>query len=115
MYKKIIKEKDTILGQYIAIMKTILENHKINFYKKLQQKNIWETELNETYSYFDKYIKLELYDLEILNEKEKLLFDLHHKMGFSYAEISKITGENISTLKQRNRRAKKKLEFVLGD
>jgi len=108
------EEKDIVLAKFIAFMKVVFHNQSINYFRNLKIKNTWEKELKESDIYFDKYLNLDLYDLEILNEKEKYLFELHYKRGLSYAEISKITGEKIPTLKQRRSRALAKLEFRIG-
>lgn len=114
MYDKDEKEEDIVLAKFISFMEIVFHNKSINYFRKLRIKNCWEKELKESDIYFDKYLNLDLYDMEILNEKEKYLFELHYKRGLSYAEISKITGEKIPTLKQRRSRALAKLKFRIG-
>lgn len=109
------EEKDIVLAKFIAFMKIVFHNQSINYFRNLKMKNSWEKELKESDIYFDKYLNLELYDLEILNEKEKYLFELHYKRGLSYAEISKITNEKVNTLIQRRKRAMAKLRFRMGE
>ena len=108
------EEKDIVLAKFIAFMKIVFHNQSINYFRNLKMKNSWEKELKESDIYFDKYLNLDLYDLEILNEKEKYLFELHYKRGLSYAEISKITNEKVNTLIQRRKRAMAKLRFRMG-
>ena len=109
------EEKDIVLAKFIAFMKIVFHNQSINYIRNLKMKNSWEKELKESDIYFDKYLNLDLYDLEILNEKEKYLFELHYKRGLSYAEISKITNEKVNTLIQRRKRAMAKLRFRMGE
>ena len=109
------EEKDIVLAKFIAFMKIVFHNQSINYFRNLKMKNSWEKELKESDIYFDKYLNLDLYDLEILNEKEKYLFELHYKRGLSYAEISKITNEKVNTLIQRRKRAMAKLRFRRGE
>ncbi len=109
------EEKDIVLAKFIAFMKIVFHNQSINYFRNLKMKNSWEKELKESDIYFDKYLNLDLYDLEILNEKEKYLFELHYKRGLSYAEISKITNEKVNTLIQRRKRAMAKLRFRMGE
>lgn len=109
------KEKDIVLAKFITFMKVVFRNQRINYFRDLKIQNSWEKELKENDIYFDKYTNLELYDLEILNEKEKYLFELHYKKGLPYSEISRITGEKIDTLKKRRARALKKLSFRMGE
>lgn len=109
------KEQDIVLAKFITFMEIVFHNYSINYFRNLKMKSSWEKELKESDIYFDKYLNLDLYDLEILNEKEKYLFELHYKRGLSYAEISKITNEKINTLQQRKKRALKKLRFKMED
>ena len=109
------EEKDIVLAKFIAFMKIVFHNQSINYFRNLKMKNSWEKELKESDIYFDKYLNLDLYDLEILKEKEKYLFELHYKRGLSYAEISKITNEKVNTLIQRRKRAMAKLRFRMGE
>lgn len=109
------EEKDIVLAKFIAFMEIVFRNQRINYFRDLKMKDNWEKELKENFIYFDKYINLGLYDLEILNAKEKYLFELHYKNGLSYSEIAKITGEKIDTLKKRRTRALKKLNFRMGE
>lgn len=109
------EEKDIVLAKFFAFMKIVFHNQSINYFRNLKMKNSWEKELKESDIYFDKYLNLDLYDLEILNEKEKYLFELHYKRGLSYAEISKITNEKVNTLIQRRKRAMAKLRFRMGE
>ena len=107
-------ENDIVLARFIKFMEVVFHNQSINYFRKLQIKDEWEEKLKETEIYFDKSLNLELYDLEILTDKEKNLFELHYKRGLTYMEISKITGEKILTLKQRRNRAIAKLQFRAG-
>lgn len=109
------EEKDIVLAKFITFMKIVFHNQSINYFRNLKMKNSWEKELKESDIYFDKYLNLDLYDLEILNEKEKYLFELHYKRGLSYAEISEITNEKVNTLIQRRKRAMAKLRFRMGE
>lgn len=119
MYKKYenyeSKEKDIVLAKFINYMKIVFNNQRINYFRDLKIQNSWEKELKENDIYFDKYTDLDTYDLQILNEKERYLFELHYKNGLPYSEISKITGEKIDTLKKRRTRALKKLSFKMGE
>lgn len=109
------KEKDIVLAKFINYMKIVFNNQRINYFRDLKIQNSWEEELKENDIYFDKYTDLDTYDLQILNEKEKYLFELHYKNGLPYSEISKITGEKIDTLKKRRTRALRKLNFRMGE
>ena len=108
-------EDDIVLAKFISYMEKVFHNQSINYFRDLNVKINWEKELKESDIYFDKYLNLDLYDLEILNEKERLLFELHYKKGLTYTEISKITNEKINTLQQRKKRALKKLRFRMED
>lgn len=97
------EENDIVLAKFISFMEVVFHNQRINYYRNIKIQNSWEKELQESDVYFDKYLNLDLYDLEILNDKEKELFELHYRKGLTYAEISKITNEKINTLHQRKR------------
>ena len=109
------EENDIVLAKFIPFMEVVFHNQRINYYRNIKIQNSWEKELQESDVYFDKYLNLDLYDLEILNDKEKELFELHYRKGLTYAEISKITNEKINTLHQRKKRALKKLRFRMGE
>lgn len=115
MIEKENNEEDIVLAKFITFIEIVFHNKRINYFRDLKLQSSWEKELKENEMYFDKYINLEIYDFEILNEKEKYLFELHYKKGLPYSEISKITGEKIDTLKKRRTRALKKLNFRNGD
>ena len=97
------EENDIVLAKFISFMEVVFHNQRINYYRNIKIQNSWEKELQESDVYFDKYLNLDLYDLEILNDKEKELFELHYRKGLTYAEISKITNEKINTLHQRKK------------
>ena len=109
------EENDIVLSKFISFMEVVFHNQRINYYRNIKIQNSWEKELQESDVYFDKYLNLDLYDLEILNDKEKELFELHYRKGLTYAEISKITNEKINTLHPRKKRALKKLRFRMGE
>lgn len=108
-------ENDVYFGKFIKYMNRALEHKAIDYHRKQKKLNLREIELEEIIdiSTEDNYEFLTNNSFEILNQKETFLLELHYIKKMSYTEISKITNEKVSTLKQRRNRAIVKLKDKL--
>ncbi|MFC2130212.1 RNA polymerase sigma factor [Bacteroidota bacterium] len=95
---------------------TIARNICINF--KRDQKTNFALEDFHTWTNDDDYEKKELLQLlatalELLEKEYKEAFVLRLYQGLTYKEISKITGDSISAIKNRVWRAKERIKEIL--
>lgn len=107
--KRLEIQDDIVLAKFINYMNKSLYCKRLKYYVNLNKINEHETTLDEIKEFSKELVTNENQKLDILNEKEIYLLNLHYKHGLSYDEISKITNEKIGTLKQRRNRAINKL------
>ena len=104
------QEDDIVLAKFINYMKEALYHRRINYFRNLNKIQEYEVSVEEVEdTRFKEPTDEEILNMNVLNQKEIYLLNLHYKHGLSYSEISKITQEKVSTLKQRRNRAIAKL------
>ena len=104
------QEDDIVLAKFINYMKEALYHKRINYFRNLNKIQEYEVSVQEVEdTIFKEPTDEEILNMNVLNQKEIYLLNLHYKHGLSYSEISKITQEKVSTLKQRRNRAIAKL------
>lgn len=104
------QEDDIVLAKFINYMKEALYHKRINYFRNLNKIQEYEVSVQEVEdTIFKEPTDEEILNMNVLNQKEIYLLNLHYKHGLSYSEISKITQEKVSTLKQRRNRAILKL------
>ena len=110
------QEDDIVLAKFINYMKEALYHKRINYFRNLNKIQEYEVSVQEAEdTRFKEPTDEEILNMNVLNQKEIYLLNLHYKHGLSYSEISKITQEKVSTLKQRRNRAIAKLNRRSSD
>lgn len=107
------KYVDHILSLLITIARNMFINNKRNL------KNTVNIDDFELVSYQDNYDQKELLELiaraiELLDFEYREVFILRQYQGLTYNEISRITGETVSTIKNRAWRSKEKIKEILA-
>lgn len=103
---------ENLPGFLLTIARNLCLNHKRN--KKIN----FELEDYHLFSNDSGYEKKELLDLiasslDLLEFKQREAFVLRQYQGMKYKEIAEVTGENITTVKNRVWRAKEKIKEIL--
>lgn len=103
----------SIVGYLVTIARNLCLNHKRSKRTKIDLEN-YNLKSNDT-----GYEEKELLDLianaiEVLEDDYKETFILRQYQGLSYKEISQITGDSVSALKNRFWRAKEKIKDILS-
>lgn len=111
--KNEMKYIDHILSMLITVARNLYINTKRNL------KNTVNLDEFELITYEDNYDQKELLELiaraiELLEFEHREVFILRQYQGLSYSEISKITGESVSTVRNRAWRSKEKLKEILA-
>lgn len=110
------QEDDIVLAKFINYMKEALYHKRINYFRNLNKIQEYEVSVQEVEdTRFKEPTDEEILNMNVLNQKEIYLLNLHYKHGLSYSEISKITQEKVGTLKQRRNRAIAKLNRRSSD
>lgn len=112
MYKKEKNKEDNdeALNIFKGFMNEVLHNCKVNYYKQVSLNNAIDIDKVEYLTYIQVFNENEIYDLQILSKRERVLLDLLYNHGLSYKELSEITNEKPETLRKRRNRAVKKLK-----
>ena len=111
MSKNVELEDDIVFAKFLKYMQKALYHRSLNYYRDFKRNEEWEVELKDIEdTSIEKSTFDEIESIKVLTKKDVYLLDMHYKRGLSYAEISKITGEKVGTLKQRRNRAILKLK-----
>lgn len=108
-------ENDIVLAKFINYMRLALYHRRLNYYRNLRRIEEFETNIKESTQYEKEEINIRTPDINILKNKEIYLLNLLYNHGLKYEQISSITGEKVSTLKQRRNRAISKLKSKMED
>ncbi len=110
---KINKQIDNVSGYLLKIARNLCINHKRNSKQniKIEDFQLWT---NDNDYERKELLQLLASSLEILEYDYKEAFILRMYQGLSYEEISKITGDSISAIKNRVWRAKEKIKSILS-
>lgn len=108
-------EDDIVLAKFINYMRLALYHRRLNYYRNLQRIEEFETNLTESTHFVEEEINIKTPDINILKDKEIYLLNLLYNHGLKYEQVSSITGEKVSTLKQRRNRAISKLKSKVED
>jgi len=107
------KQIDNVCGYLIKIARNLCINYKRDAKqnKSIEDFQIWT---NDNDYERKELLQLLASSLELLDYDYKEAFILRMYQGFSYEEISKITGDSVSAIKNRVWRAKEKIKEILS-
>lgn len=108
-------ENDIVLAKFIRYIQKALYHRRLNYYRNMQKIREYETSINDLSDTEEENTVITDLNMDILNNKERELVNLHYNLRLSYEQISEITGEKICTLKQRRNRAIAKLKKYLEE
>ena len=106
---------DKTLARFIKYMEVALVHRRIDYIKEISKIQEYEEELTDYKVSENSIDERNFIDLDILNEKEKELFNMLYVKGFSYKEISKKTNTSVKTLELRRYRAIQKIKKKMGE
>lgn len=107
--------EDRVMTNVPAFLLKIARNLCVNFKRKNKETVSFEEYMyvNQNKNDQDELLKLIKMALDFLPDEYKDLFILREYEGFSYNEISELTGLSLSTVKIRLFRAKQKIREIL--
>lgn len=106
---------DKTLARFIKYMEVALVHRRIDYIKEISKIQEYEEELTDYKVSENSIDERNFIDLDILNEKEKELFNMLYVKGFSYKEISKKINTSVKTLELRRYRAIQKIKKKMGE